>query len=370
MGHARKQLLSIYVTSNCSLRCKYCALSSGEPQIDSDDQVIDLNFAFRGVDDFFRDYPSRGIRFYSAGEVTTQMEVFKNIVEYIQSKNEANTYLELQTNGYFSENNANWIEDNMNFIWISFDGLPKYQKVNRPTKDGKDSTNVVVQNIKRFALSKKIEVGCRATLTPDMIEHQKEIIDYLNNLNIKYISVERAYSSVNNKLFTEEETDPIYFADKFIEAYNYAKSKGIFYNHFNMVNFDEYSRFFCRSCIPYPHLTTDGYISCCDMAPYGNPKYSQYSLPDLVYGEYDSDRDLIIYDEDKIYKIRQKNAHNLSKTICKDCDIVYNCAGGCLGQSYNNTGEICSKCEWDCAVTKHLSKFLPMNKGLYPVLHP
>ena len=84
MGHARKQLLSIYVSSVCSLRCKYCALSSSELNVDKEDLVIDLKFAFKGIDDFFRDYPSRGVRFYSAGEVTTQMQTFKEIVNYIK----------------------------------------------------------------------------------------------------------------------------------------------------------------------------------------------------------------------------------------------------------------------------------------------
>lgn len=370
MGHARKQLLSIYVSSVCSLKCKYCALSSGEMQIEKEDLVIDLNFAFKGIDDFFRDYPSRGVRFYSSGEVTTQMNTFKKITQYIREKNEPNTYLELQTNGYFSENNAQWIEENMDFVWISFDGLPEYQDRNRPTVNGEKSSDVVVKNIILFSNSPKIGIGCRVTLTPDMLDKQKDIIDYLNKLGIRYISVERAYSSVNNQLFTEEKTDPVYFADKFIEAFYYAKQKGIFYNHFNMVNFDEPCRFFCRSCIPYPHLTTDGYVTCCDMAPYGKDKYRDYTLPDLVYGKYDPSNNIIIYDEEQIHQIRQKNAFNLSRTICKDCDIVNNCAGGCLGQSYNNTSQIVSKCDWDCAVTKHLAKFLPLNKGLYPILHP
>ena len=225
---------------------------------------------------------------------------------YIKSKNEQGTYLELQTNGFFSEENARWIANNIDFVWVSFDGLPEFQDRNRPTVNGKGSSDVVIRNIVLFSHSKDIDIGCRVTLTPVMVDRQLEIIDYLNDLGIKFISVERAYSSVNNQLFTEDASDPIYFADRFVEAFNYAKSKGIFYNHFNMVNFDEPCRFFCRSCIPYPHLTTDGYVTCCDMAPYGKEKYLKYSLPDLVYGKYDKENNIIIYDEDQIHKIRQK----------------------------------------------------------------
>jgi len=344
-------------------------LISGESHIEENDKVIDVNFAFRGIEDFFRDYPSRGVRFYSAGEATSEMFVFKRIVEYLKAKKDPNLYLELQTNGYFDEDCAEWIEDNMDFVWVSFDGLPEFQDENRPTKGGAPTSDTVVKNMRKFGFSDKVEIGCRVTLTRNMIDKQKEMIDYLLGLNIKYISLERAHCSTNNLMFTEEDSDPLYYAEKFLEVYNYAKEKGVFCSHFNMVNFDEPSRFFCRACVPYPHLTTDGYVSCCDMAAFGNPRYMQFSMPDLIYGKYDNANDTITYDERKIYNLRQRNADTLSKTICQDCDIVKNCVGGCMGQSYITTGKICSISEWDCVVTKYLAKYLPLNKGLYPLVH-
>ncbi len=370
MGHARKQLLSIYVSAKCNLRCRYCALSAGDMDIDKDDEIIDMNFVKRGILDFFRDYPSRGIRFYGAGEPTLAMNVIKQTVSFVNSLQEKNVYFELQTNGFFSDDTAKWISENINFIWISFDGMPIYQNKNRPTTNNKNSADIVVKNIEYLSKHVSNNLGIRVTLTPDMIDKQKEIIDYLKTFSIKYISVERAFTSVNKERYIAEDVDPIYFAKKYFEAFNYAKSLGIFYNHFNMVNFDEPVRFFCRSCVPYPHLTTDGYVSSCDMAQFGKDKYLAYSIPDLVYGKYDPLRDCIFYDENKIYKIRQKNADNLAKTVCNKCSIVYNCAGGCLGQSYNETGNIRGKTDWDCAVTKYLAKLMPINKGLYPILHP
>lgn len=370
MGHARKQLISIYVVAKCNLRCRYCALSAGDMEVLPKYQVIDMGFVKRGITDFFRDYPSRGVRFYGAGEPTMEMPIIIQTVEFVNSLNENNTYFELQTNGFFSQTSAEWIEKNLNFIWISFDGLPEFQNRNRPLINGRDSADVVVRNIDYFGKSDKIEIGVRVTLTPDMIDHQKEIIKYLDSMSIKYISVERAFTSVNQSRYIAEKVDPVYFAQKYLEAFEYAKTKNIFYNHFNMVNFDEKVRFFCRSCVPYPHLTTDGFVSACDMAQYGREEYLHYSIPELIYGQYIKEEDRIIYDEDKIFRIRQKNADYMSQTECKDCPIVYNCAGGCLGQSFNETGKIRGKTDWDCIVTKYLASRMPLNEGLYPVLHP
>lgn len=370
MGHARKQLLSIYVVAKCNLRCKYCALSTGDLDVGLEHQVIDMRFVKRGILDFFRDYPSRGIRFYGAGEPTMEMPIIRQTVEFVHSLNVQTPYFELQTNGFFSQANAKWIEENLDCIWISFDGMPEFQKNNRPLVNGDDSSDVVTRNIGFFGRSNKICTGVRVTMTPNMIDHQKEIIDYLAEKEIKYISVERAFTSVNQTHYIAEDIDPIYFAEKYLEAYEYAKGKNIFYNHFNMVNFDEKVRFFCRSCVPYPHLTTDGYVSACDMAQFGSEEYIDYSIPELVYGKYIENEDRIVYDEEKIYRIRQKNADYMAKTECKGCPIVYNCAGGCLGQTFNETGTIRGKTDWDCAVTRYLARYMPLNQGLYPILHP
>lgn len=370
MGHARKQLLSIYVVAKCNLKCRYCALSAGDMEVVPEHQVIDIKFVKRAIIDFFRDYPSRGIRFYGAGEPTMEMGVIRETVDFVNSLGVDHPYFELQTNGYFSQTNADWIENNLDFIWISFDGLPLFQNENRPLVSGGESSDVVVRNIDYFGKSKKIGVGVRITMTPNMIDHQKEMIDFLAEKNIKFISVERAFSSVNHSRYVAEDVDPEYFAEKYLDAFDYAQKKNIFYNHFNMVNFDEKVRFFCRSCVPYPHLTTDGFVSACDMAQYGSEQYMKYSISDLVYGKYIEEEDRIVYDEEKIFKIRQKNADYLAETECKGCPIVYNCAGGCLGQAYNETGKIRGKTDWDCAVTRYLAKRMPLNSGLYPILHP
>lgn len=104
------------------------------------------------------------------------------------------------------------------------------------------------------------------------------------------------------------------------------------------------------------------------MAQYGREEYLHYSIPELIYGQYINEEDRIIYDENKIFRIRQKNADYMLQTECKDCLIVYNCAGGCLGQSFNETGKIRGKTDWDCIVTKYLASRMPLNEGLYPVL--
>ena len=369
MGHIRKQLISIYLNATCNMACKYCVLATQNNTILDEDSIIDIDFAKKGIYDFFRDYSGRAVRYYGAGEPTIAFSQLCELTEYAQSLTNDKVYFELQTNGFFNPQKADWIKDNMSFVWISCDGLPDIQNKYRPAKNGGETSNIVERNIRYLASGSNDKIGCRATLPVEMVDRQIELIDYFCSLGVKYICVERAFSSLDEGLFEAEKQSPDYFADKYYEAFMYAREKGIFYGHLNMANFDEKVRFNCRACFPYPHLTTDGYVSCCDIAPFGKDIYKDKSQFELVYGKWDKKNNTIEYDEEKISNIRSRNVDVLRKSTCKDCEAIDYCAGGCLGQALFETGSILGKSEWNCAVTKKLFRQMPIDKGLYPITH-
>jgi len=369
MGHVRKQMISIYLSARCNMACKYCVLATQKNIIEKHDLAIDFEFVKRGISDFFRDYSGRAVRYYGAGEPTMEFELMQQITEYAQSVSTDIVYFELQTNGLFNEHQAAWIKDNIDFVWISCDGMPEIQDKYRPMANGKPSSNIVTRNIKFFAENNNSKIGCRATLPLEMIDRQIELIDYFVSLGIKYICVERAFSSIDKDLFSAKQQSPEYFAQKYFEAFEYAKRKGVFYGHLNMANFDEKVRFNCRACFPYPHLTTDGFVSCCDIAPFGKSEYKEHTQLELVYGKWNAEKCIIEYDEEAIHRIRSRSVETLSKTTCKGCTVIEHCAGGCLGQALMETGSILGKASWNCAVTKCLFSQMEIGAGLYPVLH-
>jgi len=367
MGHVRKQVITLCLTTKCNMSCIYCYAYKGLP-VDKNDQVLDINFAKKGIDDFFRDYPSRHIRFYSSGEPTLEFDLMKNITNYAKKKAGKNLIVELQSNGIFSNEVRDWISDNVNILWISCDGPSKIQDYQRPAIDYSSSSEIVEKNIKFFVLKQHIQLGVRTTLCSNIINKQMEIINYFNSLGIKYINVHPACVSVEDDRHNVFNWDPIEFAENFLKTHNAAKKLGIFYNTLYITNFDEKTRHACRSTIPYPQLTTDGYVSCCDFGLFG-PKYSSEALQQLIYGKYNEKNNVINYDEEKIYKIRSRCAENLEKTICKECEYLCHCSGGCLGQVVNETGNIMGLHEKNCKITKYLAKRMILNKELHPVIH-
>lgn len=360
-------MISFFLTTKCNLRCIYC-YTYKKKNIKKDHQVLDFNFAKRGIDDFFRDNASRHIRFYGIGEPTTEFTLMQKIKNYAYSKAGKSLTVELQTNGFFSKKIAQWIFKNVDILWVSCDGPAEVHNIQRPTAGGKPTSKIVENNLKYLAKCKTMQAGVRVTLTPLMMNRQTEIVNHFYNLGIKYINVLPAFSPIEDNLSPIFDWEPLDFAKNFLIAHKQAKKLGIWYNTMFIVNFDEKTRHACRACTPCPHLTTDGFVSCCDFAQLG-PKYCPGPLQQLIYGKYIPEKDIVIYDEKAVTKVRSRCVENLKENKCKDCKYVYNCAGGCLGQVVNETGDLMGVCERNCVITQYLAERMDLNKKLNPALH-
>jgi uncharacterized protein len=368
MGHWRKQEISFFVSSNCNLECIYCYIPKLGESIAPNDRVIDLNFAIAGMKDYFQWSKVPRIRYFSAGEATTAFE------RMVEIRNEAHKMVgdalevELQTNGYFSGQIADWVEKKVNILWISVDGPSEIQDHQRPTVGGEPSSEVVFNNIKRFSKNPNMQFGVRITFMPENFGRQIEILEFFKDMGVKYVCGAPAYSSTVNQNISV----PILknFAENFVPAFFAAQEMGIFYQTHLMVNFDEEVTAYCRACTnpPCPQLTSDGYVSCCDWASFG-PDYFPGVLQQCIYGKWNEKTGNIDYFKDKLTRIQHRNTAHLSKGDCAGCEMLDNCAGGCIGKVIVNSGDLHKMDRNWCDAVRYLGRHLPLNKGLYPVRH-
>lgn len=328
MGHALKRPISVLVTEECNLRCDYCLTSS--LQFQKNPLTIDMDFVKQGIKDYFAGNPARELRIYSVGESTTHIDTVKNVIDYARSISDSRVYVELQTNGYFSEETAEWVAKNIDYAWVSLDGTPEIHDVYRKTDKGKGSSEVVVRNIKYLA--DKIEVGIRSTTTDINIARQKELLDYSRSLGVMKVATKPVLNPVGTAK-DKWSIDLMEYARYFLEAWKYAQTIGIYYTCVFVFNFDQKTEYACRACFPTPHLTPDGYVSACDRAFLGDTP-----LQDLIYGKWAPDEHRIIYDIEKIERIRQRRPEVMEK--CQACKARDYCAGNCMGTGYQETGNL------------------------------
>ena len=243
-----------------------------------------------------------------------------------------------RSNGFFNTSLAEWLAYNMDEIWVSMDLLPETHDMFRVTVSGKPTSGVIERNLKYFQSlkDKRAMVGVRSTITPYNIDRQKEGIDYLYCLGIRYIWVDPIFepvSEADDKTF--EPVNNMHFARQFIEAREHAKKLGVFYESNFTTNFDGATCYNCRSCLPMPHLTMDGYVSACEMCMSGeNPE----NLGAFIYGKYDKANNKIVYDKKKIEVLQSRTLANMPD--CQDCIAKEHCAGFCLGETLNERGDL------------------------------
>ena len=356
MARCRKQQIHFFLTNDCNLNCEYCYVNKQKDKISK----LDINFARCAIREFFSSSKSRWIRLFGEGEPTMEFSLMKQLKDYAHSLAGDELKVELQTNGCFSQEVADWVSKNADIVWISHDG-PSANEIQRKTLDNKDSSPVIEKNIRFLAEHDNIVVGIRSTITSRNVNKQKEIVEFFSKMGVKAIASDPVFFKVGSK--SHKDIDLMEFAKEFLIAKKRADKLGIFYTTILTTNFDEKTKTACQACLPYPHLTPDGFVSACDMATNGKTP-----LQDLIYGRYDKKNDRIEYFQHKIRLLQSRNTGNLEK--CKDCEVLSNCAGGCLGETLNETGSLFGKREDVCNAVRYLAKNMGLNKGTYPYLHP
>lgn len=383
MPHCNKKMISFFLTTRCNLCCRYCYNAKERNAIE--EQTIPMEIAMSGIDWYFANNDSRHIRFYGPGEPTQEFEKLKQITEYARNHPNGGNRVtaEIQTNGVFTEDVRNWALDNLNIMWMSFDGMRDIQDYNRPLNPkynsvfgNRTSAEVLEDNV-RWLISNKgtrnLMVGARVTITDKNINKQIEMVDYFYDLGIRFVWTNPLFYGVGQiPVCLDEKKKQAYsfdmdgYIENYIEAYNYAKEKGLFWGSFLTINFDGESAYHCRCCTPLaaPHLTPDGYISACDMVVLGA---EPYHMDPFIVGKWNPDTKTFDLNHEKIRALNERKSTRMKH--CTHCPAQLHCGGYCLGETVNESGRLDGQNAIKCmAVRKLFEKLGPC--APYSYLHP
>ncbi len=360
MSHAAKHCLSVLLGDRCNLACRYCYARGNSV---APETTMNEAFIRRGIQDYLEEFPTPYLRFFSDGEPTLVLDNMRRVLAI--AREEASDWtVELQTNGYFSENTAAiLVEEGFSIIWISCDGTPEIQDYYRPARGGRGGgSSEVVEHSIRWLASRIPVLGVRATVGQTNLHRQREMIDYFHDLGVRYVCSDLMFANTAAGKYFERPVSPLEYAEEFWSAHLYAAEKGLWYGSIFMVNFDEATPIFCRSSVPLPHLTVDGYVSCCDMASHG-----RVDSP-LLYGRFDPESGTIVYDQEKIATLRRRSVENLPE--CDGCPAAMYCGGGCLGEALNERGSLFAIKKEVCDAVRYLADRMKPPCPTFPVFHP
>lgn len=383
MPHSNKRMLSFFLTTKCNLSCRYCYNAKERNSVK--EQTIPMEIAEAAIEWYFQNNESRHIRFYGPGEPTQEFEKMKLITSFARDHNSSNTpvTVEIQTNGVFTSDVREWMLNNVNIAWMSFDGMKEIQNYNRPLNpkysplfSGKTSAEVLEENVKWLISNtdhNNLMVGARVTITDVNISLQKKMVDYFSSLGIKYIWTDPLFLSVGKvpacddvKKRNAYSFDLTSYIDKYLEAHSYANRQGVFWGSFLAVNFDGESEYHCRSCHPLtaPHITPDGYISACDMVVLGS---DAHHMGVFIVGNWNDETKKFDIDFQKVRALEDRASTNLEH--CKTCPAKIHCGGYCPGETVNEFGRLDGQNPIKCNAVRKLYKALGPCEA-YDYLHP
>ncbi|MCD8150799.1 MAG: hypothetical protein LUE92_14825 [Clostridiales bacterium] len=209
--------------------------------------------------------------------------------------------------------------------------------------------------------------GIRATITRDNLRVQSETLRYFASLGVKYVWTDPIFPPLGETNDDIESVDTVEFAKEMIKAQKVANENGMVVGSLLTANFDESVNINCRACLPMPHLTTDGYVSACDLALFGDIDESDRMSP-FIYGRWDKASHTITLDDEKVRVLQSRNVDNMPH--CKDCIARHHCAGWCLGEILNETGSLFGQKPFLCEGVRYLYENREKLNLNYIYLHP
>lgn len=316
--------LAIAITDKCNLKCLYCHADANSPQ---KNRTIEWSLLRKIIDLYFstqlkENEKELSVSFAGGGEPTLEPILMAKTIEYINKlAKRVRIKYSMPTNGYFNDEIARYIENNFSDISISLDGPQFIQLKQRPpVKQDKNYFKTVMENAKYLSASKKINVGYRATISDYSLNHLEEILDFFikefPGCTLGLEPLNPMGRGRNCKII--ELPNKLEFARALGKAIDYVGDK-IYIENASTGKIDTIRIYFCMAIATVSwNITPDGKLWCC----------TRDNAPEFFcYGKFDEKKNKMIFDEEKIRKIRNTNVLNFKE--CQECFMKYNCAGDC-----------------------------------------
>lgn len=253
--------ITIIITSECNLKCKYCINDSGKDLRKTEEKNwTDTNEL---LDSLKRISEIRNIGFinFYGGEPMLQFDKIKEIVNNKKIFSPDSTVKFAMTiNGYKSirTEDLKFIKDNKMIINISLDGPEKINDIYRISKDGKSTSRKVLENIEQFQRY-NIPFAIMAVLDERILNTNLEIIDlcqYFNQYTSIY-KIEPCYNIYHKNMDNIDEKYNLILKEKefikemFKRIFELDSSKFIYENNFfrtlNNIIFNYQKEFVCSA---------------------------------------------------------------------------------------------------------------------------
>jgi uncharacterized protein len=341
--------VSLFLTSECSMKCVYCYASAGERHSRILKEYVEAavcevirNTLFLRKKNFTVNYHGGG----DIGVVWDLVEQSTELITRLAKENNVDAIINSGINGVLSDYQRKWIVDNTNSATVSIDGYSDIQNMLRPLKNGKPSFDIVHKTLKYFD-SRNFNYAIRTTATAESVPHLEKIITFFcENYEARKIKVEPVF--IQGRASRNKVGNPT--AKDFIDFYLRAKKTASGFKRelsYSGARFEILSDIFCLAAGSSFGVTPEGYItSCYEVLEKSDPLSEIF-----FYGKIEGSK--IVIFQDKLEKLANLTVYEKEK--CRNCFAKFHCAGDCpvkAIQSENNETDL----NYRCTINRELTK--------------
>lgn len=343
--------ISLFLTDDCTLRCRYCYSSGGHKKNKTTFEVIRAT-----IDMVFNNCAKQGkdrltINFHG-GDVGVVWPLFVRTHNYILKKE--NQYgikarCSAGLNGILNDEQRNRISRWLSYATLSVDGVPDIQDFQRPFPDGSGSFDTVAETL-RFFREAHFKYGIRCTVTDRSVGRLAEAVEYLcSRYSVDSIKFDPMFPRGRG------EHGPLGTPDSEVFVANYRKAKTVADRYgcvlsYSGARYESITSVFCQAAGESCTVTPEGLItSCYEVSEPTDPLAEVF-----VYGRYDYTQKRFVVDEErrrKLYELTVKH-----RPECEDCFCKWHCAGDCPAKALHTERILAKDFSDRCYINRELTK--------------
>lgn len=324
----RPTACTLFLTTDCNLRCLYCYASGGERP-----QYIDERIAFDAIDLVARSAAENEagkatVSFHGGGEPTLAATTLKRCVDRARRRCDQEGIelgLGVTTNGVMNASMREYLATRMSSVVVSIDGPPEIQDRLRPRAGGGPTSAAVERTLERLSQG-PCSVGARLTCTSESIEHAYETVRHLvDDYGLAHVHLEPLFvcgRSVGRGLRPPE---PERFVEVFRACREYARGRDVRVAY-SGARQSSLTTCFCQASRPSFNVTTGGDLTACfEVTSRDDPRAETF-----IYGSYDTATRTFVVDCSRVAALHRLTVKDAVR--CAKCFAKYHCAGDCPGK--------------------------------------
>lgn len=350
-GPFQPTAVTLFLTNDCNLRCRYCYASAG----DSDPVTMPFDLARAAVELVIANATAAGapaieLSFHGGGEPTVAWDLLVatcQLATDLARTRGLGVKAMLATNGVLSDQKTDWIVRNLTGASVSFDGRPEFQDANRPLRSGRGSCEQILRTIAAMDRA-QFNYGLRLTVAGDHTAGMADSVRFIcERFHPISIMLEPAFGQ--GRWREAGAVDARGFVEGFRSARRIAREHGQDVC-FSAARFPAIVNRFCGISQDNFCVTPGGEVTACFMAMDATDLRARR----FIYGRYDVDQRSFNFDQGTLNGLR--GLRPAESQLCRGCFAKWHCGGDCLFQSLAINAPAGGAGVDRCAITRDLTR--------------